>query len=95
MPLHKAKTLYTYHTQLAYCVVQFIEKDPSLAEPVIRALVRFWPKSSSQKEVMFLGELEEIIDVVEQIEFPVIAPILFHQLAKCVASPHFQVSSLQ
>jgi hypothetical protein len=34
LPLHKAKSLSVYHPQLAYCVVQFLEKDPSLTEPV-------------------------------------------------------------
>lgn len=36
LPLHKAKSLSVYHPQLTYCVVQFLEKDPSLAEPVIK-----------------------------------------------------------
>ena len=35
MPLHKVKSLSVYHPQLAYCVVQFLEKDPSLTEQVI------------------------------------------------------------
>lgn len=34
MPLHKVKSLSVYHPQLAYCVVQFLEKDPSLTESV-------------------------------------------------------------
>jgi len=34
LPLHKAKTLSVYHPQLAYCIVQFLEKDPSLTQPV-------------------------------------------------------------
>lgn len=34
MPLHKVKLLAAYHPQLAYCVVQFLEKDPSLTEQV-------------------------------------------------------------
>ena len=40
-----------YHAQLAYCVVQFLEKDPTLTEPVIKGLLKFWPKTCSQKEV--------------------------------------------
>lgn len=43
LPLHKAKSLSVYHPQLAYCVVQFLEKDPSLTEPVgvaVRANVK-------------------------------------------------------
>ena len=41
MPLHKVRSLSMYHPQLAYCVVQFLEKDPSLTEPVICSLLRY------------------------------------------------------
>ncbi|CAL7939154.1 unnamed protein product [Xylocopa violacea] len=92
LPLHKAKSLSVYHPQLAYCVVQFLEKDPSLTEPVIRSLLKFWPKTHSPKEVMFLNELEEILDVIEPAEFQKVMDPLFRQLAKCVSSPHFQVA---
>ncbi|CAH1126682.1 unnamed protein product [Ceutorhynchus assimilis] len=92
MPLHKVKSLSVYHPQLAYCVVQFLEKDPSLTQPVIRSLLKYWPKTHSPKEVMFLNELEEILDVIEPAEFQKIMVPLFRQLAKCVSSPHFQVA---
>ncbi|XP_047994164.1 serine/threonine-protein phosphatase 2A 56 kDa regulatory subunit gamma isoform isoform X1 [Leguminivora glycinivorella] len=92
LPLHKAKSLSVYHPQLAYCVVQFLEKDPSLTQPVVRALLKYWPKTHSPKEVMFLNEMEEILDVIEPAEFQKIMDPLFRQLAKCVSSPHFQVA---
>nr|XP_043901326.1 serine/threonine-protein phosphatase 2A 56 kDa regulatory subunit delta isoform isoform X1 [Solea senegalensis] len=91
LPLHKVKSLSVYHPQLAYCVVQFLEKDSSLTEPVIMGLLKFWPKTHSPKEVMFLNELEEILDVIEPSEFVKVQEPLFRQLAKCVSSPHFQV----
>ena len=40
VPLHKAPPLAQYQAQLAYCVVQFLEKDPSLTEQVNRVCVR-------------------------------------------------------
>ncbi|CAG4931146.1 unnamed protein product [Parnassius apollo] len=92
LPLHKVKSLSVYHPQLAYCVVQFLEKDPSLTQPVVRALLKYWPKTHSPKEVMFLNEMEEILDVIEPAEFQKIMDPLFRQLAKCVSSPHFQVA---
>ncbi|XP_054154121.1 serine/threonine-protein phosphatase 2A 56 kDa regulatory subunit gamma isoform-like isoform X2 [Oppia nitens] len=92
MPLHKVKSLSVYHPQLAYCVVQFLEKDPSLTERVIINLLKFWPKVHSPKEVMFLNELEEILDVIEPAEFQKVMSPLFRQLTKCVSSPHFQVA---
>uniref|UniRef100_A0A8C5GYH1 Serine/threonine protein phosphatase 2A regulatory subunit n=1 Tax=Gouania willdenowi TaxID=441366 RepID=A0A8C5GYH1_GOUWI len=92
LPLHKVKSLSVYHPQLAYCVVQFLEKDSSLTEPVILGLLRFWPKTHSPKELMFLNELEEILDVIEPSEFIKVQEPLFTQLSKCVSSPHFQVA---
>uniref|UniRef100_A0A9J8CG77 Serine/threonine protein phosphatase 2A regulatory subunit n=1 Tax=Cyprinus carpio carpio TaxID=630221 RepID=A0A9J8CG77_CYPCA len=92
LPLHTVRSLSLFHAQLAYCIVQFLEKDPTLTEPVIRGLLKFWPKTCSQKEVMFLGELEEILDVIEPTQFVKIQELLFKQIARCVSSPHFQVA---
>uniref|UniRef100_A0AAR2KTQ4 Serine/threonine protein phosphatase 2A regulatory subunit n=1 Tax=Pygocentrus nattereri TaxID=42514 RepID=A0AAR2KTQ4_PYGNA len=92
LPLHSARSLSLFHAQLAYCIVQFLEKDPTLTEPVIRGLLKFWPKTCSQKEVMFLGELEEILDVIEPTQFVKIQEPLFKQISRCVSSPHFQVA---
>ena len=52
IPLHKSKTLGQYQAQLAYCVVQFLEKDPSLTDKVVNGLLKFWPKTNSPKEVV-------------------------------------------
>lgn len=107
LPLHKAKSLTLYHPQLAYCVVQFLEKDPSLTTEVsqvfnhqnqinsvqvVKGILRFWPKVNSPKEVMFLNEMEEILDIMEPAEFAKIQIPLFQQISRCVSSPHFQVA---
>lgn len=92
LPLHKVKSLSLYHPQLAYCIVQFLEKDPSLTEDVIMGLLRYWPKINSPKEVMFLNEIEDIFEVMEPNEFLKIQIPLFAQLLKCISSSHFQVS---
>ncbi|KAI3379784.1 hypothetical protein SNEBB_007796 [Seison nebaliae] len=92
LPLHKVKSLAIYHPQLAYCIVQFLEKDQTLTKPVVMGLLKFWPKTHSPKEVMFLNELEEILDVIEPHEFQKIMIPLFKQLASSVSSPHFQVA---
>jgi len=92
MPLHKPKCVAMYHQQLSYCVTQFVEKDPKLAEPVLRQLLRFWPLTNSQKEVLFLGELEEILELTQPQEFQAVMEPLFRQLARCLTSAHFQVA---
>ncbi|KAL1963957.1 hypothetical protein VTN77DRAFT_7632 [Rasamsonia byssochlamydoides] len=92
IPLHKVKCLSMYHPQLAYCIVQFLEKDSALTEEVVLGLLRYWPKVNSTKEVMFLNEVEDIFEVMDPAEFAKVQEPLFHQLAKSVASPHFQVA---
>ena len=109
IPLHKIKSLSMYHPQLAYCIVQFLEKDAALTEEVgslryqihrlptngqqvVLGLLRYWPKVNSTKEVMFLNEVEDIFEVMDPSEFAKVQEPLFNQLAKSVASPHFQVA---
>jgi len=92
MPLHKPKCIAMYHQQLAYCVTQFVEKEPELADNVIRALLRFWPLINSQKEVLFLSELEEILEITQPAEFQLVLQPLFRQLSRSITNPHFQVA---
>jgi serine/threonine-protein phosphatase 2A regulatory subunit B' len=95
LPLHKAKSLTLYHPQLAYCVVQFLEKDQGLTEEVLLGLLRYWPKVNSPKEVMYLNEVEEILDIIDAAEFHKIVTPLFTQLSRCINSQHFQVCTAQ
>ena len=92
LPLHKPKGVAAYHQQLSYCVTQFCEKEPKLAEPIVRGLLKFWPQTNSAKEVLFLGELEEVLELTQAPEFSACAEPVFRQLAKCIGSPHFQVA---
>ncbi|VFQ90019.1 unnamed protein product [Cuscuta campestris] len=92
IPLHKPKCLPMYHQQLSYCVTQFVEKDCKLADTVIRGLLKYWPVTNSSKEVMFLGELEEILEATQAAEFQRCVVPLFRQVARCLSSMHFQVA---
>lgn len=92
LPLHKTRYLSLYFRQLDYCIVQFVEKDPNQAVPVIFGLLRIWPKTNSTKEVMFLTEIEEILDIIPIEQFRKISSALFQQISKCIDSNHFQVA---
>jgi len=92
IPLHKPRGIATYHAQLAYCIVQFVEKDPSLTEPTVLGLLKLWPKTNSSKEVMLLGEFEEVLDIIEPTQFKKIIIPFFKMLAQAVSSPQFQVA---
>lgn len=91
IPLHKPKCLPVYQQQLAYCVTQFVEKDPTLAPVIIKGLLKYWPVTNSHKEVLFLGELEEILELTHDSEFSAVAEPLLKQISKCLTSNHFQI----
>ncbi|KAH9734706.1 serine/threonine protein phosphatase 2A 57 kDa regulatory subunit B' beta isoform [Citrus sinensis] len=92
LPLHKPKPVAMYHQQLSYCITQFVEKDYKLADTVIRGLLKYWPLTNCQKEVLFLGELEEVLEATQGAEFQRCMVPLFRQIARCLNSSHFQVA---
>lgn len=92
IPLHKPRCLGMYHQQLSYCMTQFLEKDSKLAEYIVRGLLKYWPVTNSSKEVMFLNEMEEVLEVIQPPEFQHYMVPLFHQIGRCLTSLHFQVA---
>jgi serine/threonine-protein phosphatase 2A regulatory subunit B' len=92
IPLHKPASISQYHQQLSYCVTQFIEKDPKLAETVLKGLLKYWPATNSNKEVLFLNELEEMLELTQPAEFAKVCVPLFTTISRCINSPHFQVA---
>ncbi|KAH7445316.1 hypothetical protein KP509_01G002100 [Ceratopteris richardii] len=92
IPLHKPKCLSVYHRQLSYCITMFVEKDLKLADTVIRGLLKYWPVTNSHKELLFLNELEEILEATQPAEFQRCMVPLFRQIGRCLNSPHFQVA---
>ncbi|EER03130.1 Serine/threonine protein phosphatase 2A 59 kDa regulatory subunit B' eta isoform, putative [Perkinsus marinus ATCC 50983] len=92
IPLHKVKTLNSFHQQLSYCMTQYVEKDPRLADSIILGLLRFWPITNTPKEVLFLNEVEVVLELTQPPEFQKVEVPLFRRIGQCIASPHFQVA---
>eukprot|EP01087_Luapelamoeba_hula_P013712 TRINITY_DN3935_c0_g1_i3.p1 TRINITY_DN3935_c0_g1~~TRINITY_DN3935_c0_g1_i3.p1 ORF type:complete len:448 (+),score=73.26 TRINITY_DN3935_c0_g1_i3:763-2106(+) len=92
LPLHKVRGCGTFYPQMAYCVFQFLEKDPTLTGSIFKSILRFWPAVNSPKELMFLSEIEELLAIVIPEQIPGVLAPLFKRLAKCMGSPHFQVA---
>mmetsp|Transcript_20320 Transcript_20320/g.33514 ORF Transcript_20320/g.33514 Transcript_20320/m.33514 type:complete len:476 (+) Transcript_20320:252-1679(+) len=92
IPLHRVQSIGMFHQQLEYCVTQFAEKDNKMAEPAILGLLRYWPETSSPKQVQFLHELEELLELTQLPEFRKIMVPLFVRLSTCLGSQHFQVA---
>lgn len=94
LPLHTHRSLSLYYSQLAFCILQFVEKDPSLTPSILEYLFKHWPKFNSQKEVLLWGEVEEILETCLNASTTLanLMPIFGKQLASSLQSPHFQVT---
>lgn len=94
LPLHRTRWVHAYHRQLAYCVLQFVHKEPDLADPVIRGILHCWPVTNCQKEVLLIEELEEILQLLEPKQFANLAVPVCSRIARCVSSCSSQVPSV-
>lgn len=65
IPLHKIKTLQTFNTQLQICVKNYLEKQTNLSNDLIKGLLKYWPLTSPAKEVIFIGEIEEVLEILK------------------------------
>jgi len=93
LPMHKISSLGTFLGQLTYCLTQFLEKDPALASYIVTAMIQYWPHISSKKELLFLKELDDVIDKIQPRYLSESAfHAIFLKLGECIASPHFQIS---
>ena len=92
IPLHKAKNIAEYHPQLSYCMALYVAKDHTLTRDIIPGLLKYWPFSSSTKQIMFLNELDDIFEYVQEDDVASFLDQLALRLAKCIGGLHFQVS---
>ncbi|KAF5443756.1 hypothetical protein F2P56_036290 [Juglans regia] len=86
IPLHKTKGMQSFHRQLAYCVSQFVQKEPVLGGVVVRGILRYWPVTNYQKEVMLIGELEELVDNLDPDQYRKLALPMCTQITICLNS---------
>uniref|UniRef100_A0A1A9WPJ0 Serine/threonine protein phosphatase 2A regulatory subunit n=1 Tax=Glossina brevipalpis TaxID=37001 RepID=A0A1A9WPJ0_9MUSC len=92
LPLHIGRFLSIYYINLSSCVILYIKKYSVLAENVIKQLLLFWPRNSSEKQIIFLEEIDTILEIIQLREFEGVEEILFRQLGECAKSPHMLVS---
>ena len=92
-----------YHSYLAYCVTKYVEKDQTMAQPIILGMVRYWPVTNTAKEVrqesyygmckvcffrttfhdmqvLYLNELEEILELTSPETFNKVRPFTIRAL---------------
>jgi serine/threonine-protein phosphatase 2A regulatory subunit B' len=92
IPLHRPSGVGAYHQQLSYCVNQYVEKDPSTVNGIVLGMIKAWPWTNTTKQVRFINELEEILEMVSHEAIDKVFDPLFRVIGKCLGSQHFQVA---
>ncbi|XP_074380152.1 serine/threonine protein phosphatase 2A 57 kDa regulatory subunit B' alpha isoform-like [Apium graveolens] len=92
IPLHKPTSMQAYHRQLSYCVSQFVQKEPVLGGIAIRGILKFWPVTNCQKEVLLIGELEELVEYIDPGQYRKFALPICSKITKCSNSRNSQVA---
>ena len=62
----------------------YFNKDSSLSEELLDALLKYWPYSDTAKEVCFINELDMIFNHCEVQNLDHIAKKLFYRVSKCI-----------
>jgi len=71
---------------------QYLERDPSLAPIIIEGIYKYWPTTNTNKELLLLSELEELILNVEEKYFILMIDQIFERLSNSISCTHFRVS---
>lgn len=93
IPLHGSPAFLSYHQQLMYAMVQYVAKDHKFFRSILRGILQYWPVGNSIKEVIFIVELEELLEhVLEETDFGEYGMKLAYRISKCISSFQFQVA---
>ena len=70
----------------------FLTKDKSLAIPLLEGLLKYWPFANCVKETLFLTELQEVLEIVEDDKIKDLIEPLFRRIVRCIGGTHLQVA---
>jgi serine/threonine-protein phosphatase 2A regulatory subunit B' len=64
LPLHKTNC-EQYYDKLVKCCINYVEKDETLAIPMIEVILIFYPCSNELKKKLFINELVDLLTIVK------------------------------
>ncbi|GFS34669.1 serine/threonine protein phosphatase 2A 55 kDa regulatory subunit B prime delta [Actinidia rufa] len=75
-----------------FSMLSFVQKEPALGGVVVRGVLKYWPVTNCQKEVLLVGELEELVENIDPEQYKKLALPLCTQITKCLNSWNSQVA---
>jgi hypothetical protein len=70
----------------------FLEKDKTLGIDLINGLLKYWPITCPAKEVVYINEIEEILETIgseADKNFNLFGPKLLHRLVQTAQNMHY------
>ena len=92
LPLMSVIYLPSFYKGLINCILMYLSHDSTLLVKVFREMLRYWPTSDWQKEIIFLLLLRELLTGIIRPQFKEIMTELLHRIGKCTISDHYAVS---
>ena len=65
IPLHKVQTNPLFFEQLLKCTMLYLTKDRTLSLSLLEALLKYWPFANTEKELLYITELSEVLMVID------------------------------
>lgn len=90
--LHSSPVFLKFCKAFFTCINHIIRVNVSLLEPTIRYITQHWPCSTIRKQLIFLSELEGLVNNYNQAVTKDIAEIVFRQLSELVNQPNIDLS---
>jgi serine/threonine-protein phosphatase 2A regulatory subunit B' len=91
-PLLKMQSCSEFYEELLRCILIFLNKDKTLAEPLLKTVLEFWPYGNTTKEIGFLVTLYESMDYITDLDnIELYIDPLFKRIASWLNSEHVQV----
>ena len=98
IPLCKCSDIDEFYTHLTSIFVIFISKDINVGIYILQSLLTYWPRKSSEKQILFIQIISEILctmynnDKFEWNKYRHIFIKVIDKLIQCHDSPHSQIS---
>jgi len=92
LPLHSGPTFKNYARQLSYCMIEYLDKDPTQINAVILGLISYWPVQSAAKRMLIFDELKEYIQLIDRTRFFELSTEFWELIGGALASQHFKLA---
>uniref|UniRef100_A0A7S4K9J7 Serine/threonine protein phosphatase 2A regulatory subunit n=1 Tax=Odontella aurita TaxID=265563 RepID=A0A7S4K9J7_9STRA len=91
IPLHRPRNLASFHRNLVDCMLEHAKKERKATKLIIRSLLRLWPWANPPKQILFLGEMEELMELLSIQQMNELCPVLARFLSRLLATEHCHI----